>query len=45
MIVAGYAFTPFEDNKIRILNLENTKEAAVIDKNGNMIETTMNDAS
>lgn len=43
LIVAGYAFT-YHNNSIRVLNLEKTDFAAVLDAEGNMIETTMDDA-
>lgn len=42
MIVAGYSFTK-EDGFIRVLNLENTDEACLLDIDGTMLETTMND--
>ncbi|MGN0355169.1 MAG: hypothetical protein ACI4EI_08860 [Muricoprocola sp.] len=45
MIIAGYAFTKDEDGYIRILNLENPDEACVLQDDGTMIETTMNDIS
>ena len=31
MIIAGYSFTKDENNNIRILNLENTDEACVLE--------------
>lgn len=43
IIVAGYSFTPNEDGLIRILNLENPEKAAVLDKTGEILETTMDD--
>lgn len=43
MIVAGYSFTKDEDGNIRILNLENTDEACLLQKDGEMLETTMDD--
>ena len=43
MIVSGYAFTLSEDGLIRVLNLENADEACVLQKDGTMVETTMND--
>lgn len=43
MILAGYAFTKTKDGFIRILNLQNTDEACVLQQDGTMIETTMND--
>ncbi len=42
LIVAGYAFT-CKGNTIRVLNLEKSDFAAVLDVEGNMIETTMDD--
>lgn len=43
LIIAGYSFTKNKDC-IRILNIENTESATVIDYEGNMIETTMEDS-
>lgn len=43
MIVAGYSFTTMENGFVRVLNLEKPEEACVLNKNGEMIETTMND--
>lgn len=43
MIIAGYSFTAMENGFIRVLNLEKPEEACVLDKDGEMIETTMND--
>lgn len=42
MIVAGYSFTR-EDGFIRVLNLENSEEACLLGKDGEMLETTMDD--
>ena len=42
LIVAGYSYT-MEGDKVRILNLERPEFAAALDKNGDMIETTMDD--
>ena len=42
MIIAGYSFTK-EDDFIRVLNLENTDEAALLQNDGTMLETTMDD--
>ncbi len=42
MIVSGYAFKR-EGEFIRVLNLNNPKAAAVLDQNGEMVETNMND--
>ena len=43
IIVAGYAFTANEGGLIRVLNLENPEEACVLQKDGSMVETTMDD--
>lgn len=43
IIIAGYAFTKINE-LIRVLNLEKTDYAAVLDVDGNMIETSMDDA-
>lgn len=40
MIINGYAFTKSDEN-IRVLNLNNTKSAAVLNSKGRVIETTM----
>lgn len=45
MIISGYAFTSTEEGVIRVLNLENPEEACVLQKDGTMIETTMNDVA
>ncbi|MBE5935874.1 MAG: hypothetical protein E7262_08820 [Lachnospiraceae bacterium] len=42
MIIHGYAFTK-EKNIIRVLNLNNTKRAAVLDQEGVVLETSMDD--
>lgn len=42
LIVNGYAFTKNENN-IRILNLNNPSKAAVISKNAEVLETSMDD--
>ncbi|MBQ8942524.1 MAG: hypothetical protein IJ062_11880 [Firmicutes bacterium] len=42
MIINFYAFTVSGD-MVRVLNLENTSEAAVLNMNGEMLETTMTD--
>lgn len=41
-IVAGYAYS-LRGGKVRVLNLEKPTSAAVLDLNGNMLETTMGD--
>ena len=43
MILAGYAFTKTDGQLIRVLNLENPEEACVLQNDGTMVETTMND--
>lgn len=43
MIVAGYSFTRDADGNIRILNLGKTNEACLLQKDGEMLETTMDD--
>ncbi|MDY2844457.1 MAG: hypothetical protein SOT81_10835 [Treponema sp.] len=43
-IIAGYSFSLNEENQIRVLNLENPTEAAVLTKEGDLLETTMDDA-
>lgn len=42
MIVNGYAFTKDGEN-IRVLNLNNPKKAAYLNKNGDVLETSMDD--
>lgn len=42
MIVNGYAFT-LEPNRVRVLNLNNPDHAAVLAKNGDVVETDMDD--
>ena len=42
MIVSGYAFTR-ENEKIRVLNLDCPQKALVLDKEGQMLETNMDD--
>ena len=41
MIVAGYAFTKNAEGLIQVLNLRNPEEACVLQKDGTMVETTM----
>ncbi len=43
LIIAGYSFTKGDNGFIRILNLENPKQACLLQKNGEMLETTMDD--
>ncbi len=42
LIVNGYAFTKDGEN-IRVLNLNNPKKAAYLNKNGDVLETSMDD--
>lgn len=42
VIVNGYAFTA-ESEIVRVLNLNNTNSAAVINAKGEVVETTMDD--
>ena len=41
-IVNGYSFI-CEDGKVRVLNLNDTARAAVLDKDGEVLETSMDD--
>lgn len=41
-IVNGYSFA-CEDSKVRVLNLNNTARAVVLDKSGEVLETSMDD--
>lgn len=43
MIIAGYSFTKDADGFVRILNLENPEEACLLQSDGEMVETTMDD--
>lgn len=43
MIIAGYAFTRKDQNFVQVLNLYNPREACVLQKDGTMLETTMDD--
>ncbi len=43
MVVAGYSFTKGDDGFIRILNLNNPEQACMLSRNGEMLETTMDD--
>lgn len=42
MIIAGYSFTKDADGFVRILNLENLEEACLLQSDGEMVETTIN---
>ena len=42
LIIAGYAFTRSED-RVRVLNLNNTKEACVLSEDGEMLSSNMSD--
>lgn len=43
MIVNGYAFTSAPDGRVRVLNLNAPLAAAVLDRDGRVLETTMDD--
>lgn len=43
MIIAGYSFVKDENGFIKVINLKNTKEACLLQEDGEMIETSMND--
>lgn len=43
MIVNGYAFTLLEDGRVRVLSLDRPERAAVLDAEGSVLETSMDD--
>ncbi|WP_317298406.1 hypothetical protein [Collinsella tanakaei] len=43
MIVNGYAFTSAPNGRVRVLNLNAPLAAAVLDRDGCVLETTMDD--
>ena len=43
MTVNGYAFSQEDDDRIRVLNLNSPTTAAVLDGEGNVLETSMDD--
>lgn len=43
LIIAGYSFTKGDNGFIRILNLKNPKQACLLQNDGVMLETTMDD--
>lgn len=43
MIVNGYAFTSAPDGRVRVLNLNAPLAAVVLDRDGSVLETTMDD--
>lgn len=43
MIINGYAFTYKGADRIRVLNLNKPESAAVLARNGEMLETSMDD--
>ncbi len=45
MIIAGFSYTKREDGNISVLNLDKPDEASVLDTEGEMIETTMDDVT
>ena len=44
IIIAGYAYT-LEDNQVRVLNLNNPKEACVLSLDGEMLSTNIDDVT
>lgn len=42
MIINGYAFTK-DDENIRVLNLNNDEKSVYLDKNGKVLQTSMDD--
>ncbi|MBQ6814016.1 MAG: hypothetical protein IJP13_00590 [Lachnospiraceae bacterium] len=42
MIINGYAYTK-EDENIRVLNLNNEEKSVYLDKNGKVLQTSMDD--
>jgi len=42
MIINGYAFTK-DDENIRVLNLNNEEKSVYLDKNGKVLQTSMDD--
>ena len=43
MIVNGYAFSQEDDGRIRVLNLNSPTTAVVLDGEGDVLETSMDD--
>ncbi|PLS24167.1 hypothetical protein BLI708_08870 [Bifidobacterium imperatoris] len=43
MIVNGYAFTDTDNGHIKVLNLNDPGSALVLDREGNVLETSMDD--
>ena len=43
MIVNGFSFTLTEEGFVKVLNLNNPEEACVLNRDGEMIETSMDD--
>lgn len=43
MIVNGYAFTDTDDGRIRVLNLNDPDSAVVLNRAGDVLETSMDD--
>lgn len=43
MIVNGYAFTNAENGHVRVLNLNSPGSATVLDRDGTVLETSMDD--
>ena len=45
MVIAGYSYTLEPDGTIRVLNLEKPEDACVLNGDGEMLETTMDDTT
>ncbi|KAA8826407.1 hypothetical protein EMO92_01940 [Bifidobacterium reuteri] len=43
MIINGYAFTPVDNGHVRVLNLNVPTSAAVLNSDGSLLETSMDD--
>ena len=43
MIINGFSHTANKDGFMRVLNLNNPEEASILNKKGEMIETSMDD--
>ncbi len=43
MIVGGYAYTPMADDNIRVIALHGEHHACVLNENGEVLETNMDD--
>ena len=45
MIVAGFSYTKMDNNRVRVLNLEAPEQACVLQTDGTMLETSMDDVT